>query len=197
MQKRGQISNLSRFRKHRALKPLALAVSSVLLASCSTNQEEVYVVETPEDCTYRTSMSYEQCEVAYKKALAEAERTGPRYDSAADCAAEFGNEQCHQSSSGSFFMPFMAGWMVSSMMNNSSRQSMFNPVYKRQADRGNSFTTATGRPVNSTALGKFTAPSDAVRKPAPTANKTLRRGGFGAMAASKSAWSGSSKSWGG
>ena len=35
-----------------------------------------------------------ECEAAYQKAQAEAERTGPKYNSNAQCESEFGGGQC-------------------------------------------------------------------------------------------------------
>ncbi|VUC74879.1 lipoprotein [Salmonella sp. NCTC 11881] len=69
-----------------------------------------------------------ECTTAYNNALKEAERTAPKYATREDCVAEFGEGQCQQApaqagmapenqaqaqqSSGSFWMPLMAGYMM-------------------------------------------------------------------------------------
>ncbi len=72
-----------------------------------------------------------ECKTAYTSALKEAERTAPKYASREDCVAEFGEGQCQQApaqagiapenqaqaqSSGSFWMPLMAGYMMGRLM---------------------------------------------------------------------------------
>lgn len=68
---------------------------------------------------------------AYTNAVKEAERTAPKYATREDCVAEFGEGQCQQTpaqagvapenqaqaqSSGSFWMPLMAGYMMGRLM---------------------------------------------------------------------------------
>jgi uncharacterized protein YgiB involved in biofilm formation len=202
MEKRGKISNISRFRKSVSAKPLAVMIGAALLSACSPPTEEVKVVTSAEDCAMKTDMSLEQCEVAYKKALAEAERTGPRFNSMSDCVHQFGPDQCRQSDSGSFFMPFMAGWMVSSVIDDLTRPSHYNPVYRTKEERnsygGGGYVTSSGSTIRSSG-GSYQAPKGAATKKQPTVTKTVSRGGFGSTAAAKSSWGGGSKSggWGG
>jgi uncharacterized protein YgiB involved in biofilm formation len=200
MQKRGKLNNLSRFRKTFSIKPLSLAVSAALLTACGSDKTDVMVVQSPEDCVNKTSMTIDQCEVAYKEALAEAERTGPRYRSLDDCIADFGPRACYQpNSSGGFFMPFMAGWMISSAIDGMTNRRYYNPVFQTRYERQGNYVTAGGGYVNYSGLGRYKAPYKDVTTKAPAVTKTVSRGGFGSTASAKSSWGGGGKasSWGG
>ena len=183
------------FTKGFAFNSLALGIA-VALTGCSQT-EQVKIVKTVEDCVASTELTFEQCEITYQRALAEAERTGPKYNSANACEAEFGYGQC-QRSSGGFFMPFMAGYMVSSLMNN--RQQAFNPVYRYQGSNSrnrNRIMTADGSVLGKNSNGSYTANKSSVSKRKPTVSRTVSRGGFGSTASAKSNWGSKSRSWGG
>lgn len=180
------------------LTPIALGVTTALLSGCS-DQEEAVLVESVDDCVYKTSLNQQQCEAAYKDAEAEAARTGPKYADQASCEAEFGYERCYRHNTG-LFMPFMAGFMVSQVINSSSRY--YPPVYRYQrpySDYHNKIMTADGH-----ILGNWGSSSRKYKvsskdfKPKPTVTKTVSRGGFGSTASAKSSWGGgrSSGGWG-
>ncbi len=126
--------NHASFRKSwnaRHLTPVALAVTAVfMLAGCEQSDETVSLYQNADDCASATGKAAE-CTTAYNNALKEAERTAPKYASREDCVAEFGEGQCQQApaqagmapenraqaqSSGSFWMPLMAGYMMGRLM---------------------------------------------------------------------------------
>lgn len=132
--KRTKTINHASFRKSwnaRHLTPVALAVTAVfMLAGCEKNDETVSLYQNADDCSAATGQAAE-CKTAYTNALKEAERTAPKYASREDCVAEFGEGQCQQTpaqagmapenqaqaqSSGSFWMPLMAGYMMGRLM---------------------------------------------------------------------------------
>ena len=83
-----------------------------------TNKKRRYLPAL-DDCTDANPEFAEKCKTAYDDAVKEAERTGPKYNSQRDCESEFGNNRCRMlcsRESGSFFMPFMAGYMLSNLM---------------------------------------------------------------------------------
>lgn len=198
--KRSQQINIESMRKEKPvrplLRPLSLAIAAITLAACSEKQEQVQVVSSVEDCAASTSLSQSQCEVAYEKALAEAERTGPKYNSQAACEAEFGYSQCNRSSQG-FFMPFMAGYMVSNLL---SGGGGYNPVYQYRNSRSslnNRIMTADGTMIGRAGQSSYKVASSNL-KPKPTVSRTVSRGGFGSVASAKSSWGGGKSSgWGG
>ncbi|MFT5701310.1 MAG: hypothetical protein ACI8ZB_004201 [Desulforhopalus sp.] len=189
------------FKKRFIQGPLVVGIAAVSLVSCSS-QEEVTVVSSVDDCAANTELNLVECEAAYQKAQAEAERTGPKYNSNVQCETEFGSGQCTQSRSGGFFMPMMSGFMIGRMMsgNSSYGGTAYNPVYRynnRNSSQYNRVMTADG-----TVIGKAGQRSYRVNKSTmsskPTVTRTVSRGGFGATASAKSSWGGGkSRSWGG
>ncbi len=111
--KRSKTINLNNMRKSFSVKPLALGVAAIFLSACGEKQQEAAVFTSIDDCTNSNPEFAEKCKTAYEDALKEAERTGPKYNNQRDCESEFGNNQCNavRNESGSFFMPFMAGYM--------------------------------------------------------------------------------------
>ena len=187
------------------LKPLTLGVATVL-AGCSSNEEEVRIVGSVDECAQTTSLTQEQCEVAYQQALTEAAQTGPRYSSMGNCEAEFGASRC--GSTGSFFTPFMTGFLVSEIIDEIGdfRERRYNPVYTYNrpfSSYNNRVMLADGTVIGSKGRGKYTVPKSAVTQKMPKVTRTVSRGGFGSVAAAKSSWggnsgrSGRSSSWGG
>ena len=180
------------------LRPLTLAVASITLAACGQGEEEVKIVSSVEDCTANTTLSAEQCEVAYKKAISEAVRTGPRYSSQRQCEEDFGYNQCVSPSSSNTFMPMLAGFMIGNLLSN--RGNSYNPVYQYRnpnSSSRNSLMTADGSIIGRAGKSSYrVSPSEL--KPKPRVTRTVSRGGFGAVASAKSSWGGGkSKGWGG
>ncbi|MDP5208699.1 DUF1190 domain-containing protein [Microbulbifer sp. 2205BS26-8] len=205
--KRTRTIDLSRMRKGRGpsflLRPLAISVAAVLMG-CSSD-EEVKVVASIEDCVDNTQLDEAQCEAAYQRALAEAERTGPKYASLAQCEGEF--EHCRENSSG-FWMPLMTGFMVASILNDSDRRyhsrGYYNPVYRYSAPGSryhDRLMTADGQVIGRSGKTSYRV-DKSTTQPKPKVTKTVSRGGFGAVASAKSNWGGGrsssrSRGWGG
>ncbi|MCZ2721454.1 DUF1190 domain-containing protein [Marinomonas sp. 15G1-11] len=199
--KRSKSINLDSMRKVKSasplMRPLTLAIASVTLAACGSSEEEVQVVSSIEDCKVSTTLTQAQCEVAYQQALQEAERTGPKYSSQAACEAEFGYDQCNRSSQGSFFTPFMAGFLVSNLLD-SGRSNRYNPVYRYpKSGSSDRIMTADGRVIGNAGQRSYKVDKSNLQSK-PTVTRTVSRGGFGSVASAKSSWGGGKKSsWGG
>jgi uncharacterized protein YgiB involved in biofilm formation len=177
-----------------ALRPLVAAIAAVTLAACGS-EEEAAVVNSVEDCTAKTTLSRIDCETAYKKAQAEAARTGPKYANSRNCEAEFGTGQCRQQRGG-VFMPLMAGFLVGQVLSNS-----YNPVYRynnRLSSNYNRIMTADGGIIGTAGKRSYRVGSDSL-KPKARTTRTISRGGFGAISSAKSSWGGgrSRGGWGG
>ena len=177
-----------------AIKPLALAVSSLLLAACSRTEPAV-IIENVQDCLAKSDLTEQQCQANYEQALAEAERTAPRYHDKRSCEAEFGYDQCHSSSSGGFFMPMMMGYLLGSSMNNRHPATVYR--YDRPySDHHNKVMTADGTVLGNAGKSSYQVNKNTY-KPKPTVTKTVSRGGFGSKASAKASWGGKSSGWGG
>ncbi len=198
---------LNHLRKKQPLKPikrLSLAIAALSLAACSQKQEDVVFVNSPEQCASDTNLSLEDCTIAYKKALEEAEKTAPKYRSRGECEIDFGDERCQRTSSGSF-MPFMAGFMVSQLMSSAMQSGRYHGSYSPgfhyrnyySSDR-NKIMTSNGHVIGKPGQKNYRV-SKAALKPKPKTLTTVKRGGFGSTAAAKSNWGGgrSSGGWGG
>tara|TARA_Y100001936_G_C15968555_1_gene609750 strand:- start:325 stop:954 length:630 start_codon:yes stop_codon:yes gene_type:complete len=208
--KRTKNINLSAMRKKGrafALAPLALAI----VTGCAPEpKEQVKFVTSIDDCENTTSMTQEQCEAAYVRAVAEAERTSPRYQYHDDCTREFG--ECRRNDDG-IFVPMMAGMILSELIDEAGdvmeakyKHRNTHPVYKYRGSGSykNKIMTADGHVIGSPNKSTMTVSKSALKpKPKPKVTKTLTRGGFGSKAAAKSSWGSSSKSsssrggWGG
>lgn len=201
--KRTRTINLGRMRKAAGgrfpVRPLALGVAAAALVGCTPDREVVKVVTSVQDCQDNTRLDEQQCEAAYQKALAEAERTGPKYASRELCEVEF--DGCQQTGSGSFWMPLMTGFMVGSMLNDRDRHyGYYNPVYRYSRPYSNYYDrlmTADGEVIGRYGKPSYTVDHSAT-KPKPAVTRTVSRGGFGSVASAKSSWGGGrSGGWGG
>ena len=128
-------------------------------------------------------LTKEQCNAAAKKAREQHPKVAPKYQSVADCEADFGAGKCEQApyrtNSGSMvWMPLLVGYMMASRMG-AAGQFGSQPLYRSKDDPGR-FRTANNRPIPGR-TGIVTVPGSATR---PPANKmyTVQRGGFGASA---------------
>lgn len=196
--------------------PVALAISAVfMLAGCEQADETVSLYKNADDCSTSNPSMSEQCTTAYNNALKEAEKTAPKYATREDCVAEFGDAQCTQApaqagmaaesqSSGSMWMPLMAGYMMGRMMGGGgyNQQPLF--TSKNAASPANGkFVDSTGKSYGPATAGgrSMTVPKTSMA-PKPAVTNTVTRGGFGETVAKqtsmqRSSATSSSRSMGG
>lgn len=202
MRKRTSQVNLDGFRKQKKtfrLKPLAaILASALILAACGDNtqekMEEVSMYRNVDECVRYNPDAKSLCETTFAQANQEAIDTAPRFATREDCVAEFGEAGCQvapvnqenataQQSSGSFWMPLMAGFLFGKMMGGFNAHK---PLYSPQngPNKGSMFDSS-GKNFGSAAPGtKFKVnPSD--MKPGQP-GQTMRRGGFGQMVSKQS-----------
>lgn len=202
--KRSSILDLTLLRKRARIFVLA-PISLAVIAGCSgaAKKEEVQFVASVDECASTTSLTEAECDAAYQEAVKDADKTAPRYQYERDCAAEFGS--CE--SRGGFFMPFMAGYIVSGLVRDSmGGNRRYNSSYPTYIYRGggqyrNKIMTSDGFVVGSPGQRTYRMPKEAL-KSKPAVTRTISRGGFGASASAKSNWGSSksrssSRSWGG
>ncbi len=205
--KRTSFLDLNTMRKRTrsfVLAPLSLAV----MVGCSSDTTEtVKFVESVEDCTSSTELTFDECEAAYEQARLDAQATAPRYRYERDCENEFGT--CEQR--GGFFIPFMAGYIVSEVIDEVGdayeRKHRYKHSYPTYLYRGggqfrNKYMTTDGMVIGSPGKNSYRVNRD-VLKPKPKVTRTISRGGFGSAASAKSNWGSAksksfgSKGWGG
>ncbi|MGK4372661.1 DUF1190 family protein [Enterobacter hormaechei] len=217
--KRTKTMNHASFRKSwnaRHLTPVALAVTAVfMLAGCEQNDETVSLYQNADDCASATGKAAE-CTTAYNNALKEAERTAPKYASREDCVAEFGEGQCQQApaqagmapenqaqaqSSGSFWMPLMAGYMMGRLMSGGAGYQQ-QPLFSSKPEQPGLREIHRCHRQRLSRHGRtMTVPKTAMA-PKPATTSTITRGGFGESVAKqttmqRSATGSSTRSMGG
>ncbi|MGB1239576.1 MAG: DUF1190 domain-containing protein [Pseudomonadales bacterium] len=208
--KRTQKIDLSALRKAPrsfAFKPIAVAVAAGTLAGCSDDSSDARIYVNVEDCISTHPEQREACEVGYQQALQEAIKSGPKYRSMADCAADFGDDNCQElfvNDNQSIFMPLMAGYILGEIVDEAFDRRRSAPLYTSYSRRSPAYrqwTSTSGVLYGSrSSKGTVKVTKDAF-KPKPAVKRTISRGGFGSTIAAKSNFGGSSKSkrssWGG
>ena len=200
--KRTKNINHATFRKSwnaRHLTPVAFAVTAVfMLAGCEKNDETVKMYQNADDCAQANPGKSAECTATYNSALKEAARTAPKYASREDCVAEFGEGQCQQApaqagmagsgenqaqaqSSGSFWMPLMAGYMMGRLMGGGmgfAQQPLFSSRNPASPAYGQ-YTDASGKSYGAAQPGRSATVPKTAMTPKPATTTTVTRGGFG------------------
>jgi len=173
-------------------------MSLTLMTACGEKKEDASVFESIEQCVQTGQYNQVQCQQLYEQAKVEHKDVAPKFDSLADCEAEFGVGRCEEPGGGEVasadtgggsdlshttvvhhhhsFMPMMAGIMIG--------QSMSQPLYRPYTNGSyGAFMTNRGMPV-ATTVGRQKISRSIVTSRPTRSTTTLRRGGFGAMSRS-------------
>lgn len=169
--------------RHHSLILGSLAASGMVLSGCAEDVPQEYQFATTEEC--RAAGFNEQiCTAEYQEALSRQVRDAPRFNDQAACEAEYGEARClqtrDQNGGSSFFMPFMAGYVVSSALRNFTSYGAYSdyrrnnaytptPIYRNRA--GDTVTSAGG--------------SERVARPYNVNTRTVARQGFGGRSSSR------------
>lgn len=200
MQKRTKYINLHAMRKAAPIKSFTIGAASLLLGACGTDDAASIYLDA-DDCSNDNPSFSAACETTYQAALEEAKETSPKYETQADCEYDFGEGVCERqnASSGSFFMPLMAGYMLGNLMSGSRRYTPMYTSNSRNSPLRNRWFTSDGRDVGNYDLKnrKKYRVRDSFFNKRPTTTSTLKRGGFGNIARATSSRVAASKGWGG
>lgn len=210
--KRTPSINKARFIKYPKLwrlSPMALAFTGLLgLSACSEavpeTTENVAIYENAQQCVQANPSEAAACATAFEQAQQEAAATAPKYDNIVACWEEFGKDGCteaptpgaegqttevaQQASSGMSWMPLMAAYMFGRMSGGMGANQFANkPLYTPKAGAGKGqFFDAKGKSFGPAVTGRSMAVKSSDLAPNKTAGKTIKRGGFGQMAAQQS-----------
>jgi uncharacterized protein YgiB involved in biofilm formation len=194
--KRSRQINLEQMRKRtpapattagRMVKLSLLLGSGYLLTGCDSQNAQLY--RTLSECTLDNPLHPQQCDYAYRSALADWQQTAPRYRSMSDCAYEFGSSSCQQYNH--YYSPNMAGFML-------ARGDDFDIDFSKRAKplglsktfgANNKWVGADGTLFGDYSRQKVRVSGNAF-KPLKGGARTLGRGGFGKTIASRSSWGG-------
>ena len=98
----------------KTLKLALLGTTALILAACAESKEEALTYNSAQDCIKAGVQDEATCRSEFEKAKQRHTEVAPRYRAANDCYSEFGHNRCsvHRTSSGSFWLPFMVGYML-------------------------------------------------------------------------------------
>ena len=178
-------------KRSRSIELVLMGTVPLLLSACNGSGQQpqnAMAYRDLQQCVSDGKVSADVCEKAYADAVQAQYREGPRFNSLNECQAQYGYDQCRSvnSSSGSWFMPALAGFMIGRAFgsNHYYYQPGFaggigQPLYRSRGDRAE-WRTASGDRFGVGARG----PS------APSVAETLSRGGFGQSSAARASWGG-------
>ncbi|OCP21039.1 MULTISPECIES: DUF1190 domain-containing protein [unclassified Ensifer] len=177
-----------------------IAASGLALASCGDNPPAEDVMFKSVDQCMQAGMDEQVCRTAYQDAMRAHLAGAPRFDRRAACEAEYGWAQCTQArgadgsgSAGSFFIPFMAGYMLSTGFEKIDDYYKYRRREEEQGGGGGGggysgspiYRTRSGQTVTTTpapARGSQSASASSSRysvKPVNVNTRTVARQGFG------------------
>ncbi len=161
----------------------------LLLAACDQAREPpqpALLYQSLQQCISEGKVSVDVCRTTYEQVLEAQERLAPHYGSLAECAQQFGDDQCRQvaqSSGDHWFMPALAGFLIGRALDTNR-----GPGYVYGWNGRPIYRTRTGREVwGAGASDRF----GGVRGPEGYGvAETLSRGGFGYSSAARASWGG-------
>lgn len=169
-----------------------IAISSMALAGCAGDPPGDVLFTSVDQCI-TAGMDAQVCQAGYQDAMQAHLVNAPRFDGLAACEAEYGVGQCNEQpasantgSTGSFWTPFLAGYVLSSALNNLTDYNSYRrqredqgyyygstPIYRNRS--GQTVTPTIGTPGGKTTV----APSRQTVQPINVNTRTVVRQGFG------------------
>ncbi|OBA00922.1 DUF1190 domain-containing protein [Halomonas sp. G11] len=201
MSRYDQTPHLPRRKRSARLSLAMMGASAFGLTACGQPPEEEHITEiefdeprsfqSVEDCVAADVYTRNACEAAYDASLEDV----PRFNTLEDCEAEHGEGACTApteeqsqaatgSGGGNWFMPAMMGYMVGSMMSNTSRGRSFErvyqePVYRNRQNQGN-WNTASSQ-----ATQRVSQRNESMRN---SVRASSQRSGFGSRSSARGGW---------
>jgi uncharacterized protein YgiB involved in biofilm formation len=179
-------------KRSRSIELVLMGTVPLLLSACDNgDSQRTLAYKDLQQCVSEGKVSADVCEKAYADAVEAQYRDGPRYNTLAECQAQYGWDQCRpvHTSSGSWFMPALAGFMIGRALNGTDVYHYHywpgygggysEPLYRSRGDRAE-WRTASGERFGVGARGPAS----------PTVAETLSRGGFGRSSVARSSWGG-------
>lgn len=188
-------------KRSRSIQLVLMGTVPLLLSACDDGSQQAtgtLAYQDLQQCISDGKVGADVCEKAYAEAVQAQYRNGPHYGTLAECQAQFGWDQCHpvHTSSGSWFMPALAGFMIGRALSGPSYQyhehywsggygggGYGEPLYRSRGDRAE-WRTGSGDRFGTSARGPGGSMS------APSVAETLSRGGFGRSSVARGSWGG-------
>jgi len=185
-------------KRSKSIELVLMGTMPLLLTACGDSgaqppaPQSTLAYQNLQQCVSEGKVSADICEKAYADAVDAQYRNGPLYSTQAECEAQYGWNQCHQvqNSSGSWFMPALAGFMIGRALSGDRYHYHYwpgyaggygEPLYRARGDRAE-WRTASGERFGVGARGPASS--------GPTVGETLSRGGFGRSSVARGSWGG-------
>ncbi|CAK4067364.1 DUF1190 domain-containing protein [Vibrio sp. 16] len=130
------------------------------------------------ECKNNNLEQAEECELAYQEALAEAERTGPKYKTERECEYDFREDDCYYSSRYFSYIPRMGGYYYSTDLDDFDgykKRYYSQPMYRYKKG----YYSGSGQFFGSHRITPVTLASTSLKKGGGTIGSAMSRGGFG------------------
>ncbi|SMC88626.1 Uncharacterized conserved protein YgiB, involved in bioifilm formation, UPF0441/DUF1190 family [Fulvimarina manganoxydans] len=172
-----------------------IAATSAILTGCGDDQPTEVVFDNPTECA-ASGVDLQICQAEYQRALQAHLQSAPHFNSQAACEQEYGDGRCLSSQSvaaadgstnagsdtGSFFIPFMTGYLVSSAIGNLASYGAY-----RNYVGGPNYSYS--RPIYRTRSGDMVTSGisngQRVSRPVNVNTRTVSRSGFGGRSSSR------------
>jgi uncharacterized protein YgiB involved in biofilm formation len=157
----------------------------VLLTACGDSGQQPVIYQSVDNCVQAGELSYSECKQHFDEALAEHQKTAPRFDTKEACSAEWGDGQCQQTPTASghgSFMPMLAGFMMARAFNNFGAN--------RNVDMQNGSTSRATPLYRSGNNDTFRTASNQVVPGKIASANMVSRNGFGAASSQRSSYGG-------
>jgi uncharacterized protein YgiB involved in biofilm formation len=130
------------------LKLALMASTALILSGCGEEVATGGAYKTVEACIQGGEYTEADCQESFDAALKMHDKSAPRYNEQRLCEQQHGYGNCQQSGSNNIWLPFIAGYFVSSFLNNQSMSgcrssywdSCTRPLY--QSARGGYYTSS-------------------------------------------------------
>ena len=172
--------------KRSTILTMAILGAGALILALSLfgeSEEEVLTYESMEACIAAGVQDESICRAEFDKAKALHEEVAPRYQTSSTCYSDFGYDRCYRqrTSTGSFWLPFMVGYMLAPRGGYAGIYSQ--PLY-RPSRNPNQFYTSGGQGVGSVSRdGRAQIAKSQTAQPRAR-TRTVARGGFGSRSMS-------------
>ena len=162
-------------------KMALLGASALTLGACGEAEEDVLTYNSLEACIAAGEQDEATCRAELEKAKKAHDKAAPRYQSSSSCYSEFGYNQCYRPSGGSYWMPFMVGYMLAPRGSIGGVYSQ--PLYRPARDPNNLYTSGGTSVGSASKTGRAKVAKTQTAQPRAR-TRTVARGGFGSRSRS-------------
>jgi len=190
--KRSQRINLNKMRKLPEISSGQLAKVSIVVGGSTVlvgcGGADAFVYRTISECELDHPSKVQHCELSYRRALSEWNRTAPRFMSMKDCEYDFGYGECREQNRR--FSPVLAGFMLAQREDSDDIYDLDfdrpKPLGKSKSRSAYNKWVGANGVIFGDATGHRMKVSRKQMRPLKGGARTLGRGGFGKIASSSS-----------